>query len=100
MYKACIKNKKPFLRTMMIENLPIVTYSVCFISWVSSPYSYILTHHHFILYALTTGIVFGRMASKIILAHLTKSRFPRFTVLLIPLIGGAIITNLPRFTSM
>ncbi|KAI9301069.1 CDP-alcohol phosphatidyltransferase-domain-containing protein [Cunninghamella echinulata] len=100
MYKACIKNKKPFLRTMMIENLPIVTYSVCFISWVSSPYSYILTHHHFILYALTTGIVFGRMASKIILAHLTKSRFPRFTVLLIPLIVGAIITNLPRFTSI
>ncbi|KAI8089769.1 CDP-alcohol phosphatidyltransferase-domain-containing protein [Halteromyces radiatus] len=100
MYKACRKNNKPFVRTMLIQNMPIAVYSIAFISWVSSPYSTILSHHHFILYAITTGIVFGRIASKIILAHLTKSRFPRFTVLLVPLIIGAIITNLPRLNAI
>ncbi|KAI7879805.1 Choline/ethanolaminephosphotransferase [Lichtheimia hyalospora FSU 10163] len=96
MYKACRKNGRPFISTMIVQNFPIITYVAAFFSWVLSPYSFILTHHHYILYTLTTGIVFGRMATKIILAHLLKSRFPRFTVLLFPLIGGAIISNLPR----
>ncbi|CAO3597239.1 unnamed protein product [Absidia cylindrospora] len=100
MYKACRKNNKPFIRTMLVQNLPMAVYTITFLSWVLSPYSTILTHHHFILYALTTGIVFGRIASKIIVAHLTKSRFPRFTVLLIPLIGGAVISNLPRLNAI
>ncbi|CDS02870.1 hypothetical protein LRAMOSA00273 [Lichtheimia ramosa] len=96
MYKACRKNGRPFVSTMIIQNFPIITYVAAFFSWVLSPYSFILSHHHYILYTLTTGIVFGRMATKIILAHLLKSRFPRFTVLLFPLIGGAVISNLPR----
>ncbi|CAO3591400.1 unnamed protein product [Absidia cylindrospora] len=100
MYKACRKNNKPFIRTMLVENIPITVYMVSFLSWVLSPYSTILSHHHFILYAVSTGIVFGRIASKIILAHLTKSPFPRFTVLMIPLIAGAVITNLPRLNGI
>lgn len=100
MYKACRKNGRPFVSTMIVQNFPIITYVAAFFSWVLSPYSFILSHHHYILYTLTTGIVFGRMATKIILAHLLKSRFPRFTVLLFPLIGGAIISNLPRLGNM
>ncbi|KAI9010344.1 CDP-alcohol phosphatidyltransferase-domain-containing protein [Phycomyces nitens] len=98
MYKACVAHKKPFVQTMMIENLPIVSYTAAFIFWVTSPYSTIFSAQHFILFAITTGIVFGRMASKIILAHLTKSPFPNFTVLLIPLYVGAILVNLPRLS--
>ncbi|KAG1062774.1 hypothetical protein G6F42_027347 [Rhizopus arrhizus] len=75
--------------------MPIATYIVSLYFWVMSPYSTILTHRHFILFAITTGIVFGRMATKVILAHLTKSKFPKFTVLLIPLIVGATLTNIP-----
>ncbi|KAG1439524.1 hypothetical protein G6F56_012270 [Rhizopus delemar] len=82
---------------MLVQNSPIAAYIVSLYFWVTSPYSTILSHHHFILFAITTGIVFGRMATKIILAHLTKSGFPKFTILLIPLITGAILTNLPRF---
>ncbi|KAI9323636.1 CDP-alcohol phosphatidyltransferase-domain-containing protein [Dichotomocladium elegans] len=100
MYKACAKKKQPFISTMIIQNMPIITYTAAFLSWVLSPYSFILSHHHFILYTITTGIVFGRMATKIILAHLTKAPFPRFTVLLFPLIGGAVISNLPRLTTI
>ncbi|KAI9248614.1 CDP-alcohol phosphatidyltransferase-domain-containing protein [Sporodiniella umbellata] len=96
MYKVCKSKNQPFVRTMLVQNSPIAAYIISLYLWVTSPYSTILSHHHFILFAITTGIVFGRMASKIILAHLTKSRFPRFTVLLIPLIVGAVLTNAPR----
>ncbi|KAI8877075.1 Choline/ethanolaminephosphotransferase [Backusella circina FSU 941] len=96
MYKACKKNNKPFVRTMLVQNMPIATYITCLYLWVTSPYSTILSHQHFILFAITTGIVFGRMATKVILAHLTKSGFPKFTVLLVPLIVGAALTNIPR----
>lgn len=95
MYKACKAKKQPFVRTMLIQNFPIATYIISLYLWVMSPYSTILTHRHFILFSVTTGIVFGRMATKVILAHLTKSKFPKFTVLLIPLIVGATLTNLP-----
>ncbi|CAO3672783.1 unnamed protein product [Rhizopus stolonifer] len=97
MYKACKSKDQPFFKTMLVQNSPIAAYIVSLYFWVTSPYSTILSHHHFILFAITTGIVFGRMATKIILAHLTKSGFPKFTILLIPLITGAILTNLPRF---
>lgn len=86
---------------MLIQNMPIATYTIGLYLWVMSPYSTILSHRHFILFAITTGVVFGRMATKVILAHLTKSEFPMFTVLLIPLIVGAALTNIPiLFPSM
>lgn len=85
---------------MIAENMPITIYCASFFFWVTSPYSFILSDHHYILYTLTTGIVFGRMATKIILAHLVKAPFPKFTVLLIPLIIGAVISNLPRISNM
>jgi ethanolaminephosphotransferase len=43
------------------------------------------------------SLVFGRMTTKIILAHLTKQPFPYWTILLAPLIGGALLSNLPAF---
>jgi ethanolaminephosphotransferase len=46
---------------------------------------------------VTMSFVFGRMTTKIILAHLTKQPFPYWTVLLTPLTIGAFIGNLPRF---
>lgn len=96
MYKSCKAKNQPFIKTMLIQNMPIATYIVSLYLWVMSPYSSILSHRHFILFSITTGIVFGRMATKVILAHLTKSKFPKFTVLLIPLIVGAALTNIPR----
>lgn len=100
MYKACKQKNKPFIKTMLVQNFPIATYIISLYLWVMSPYSTILSHRHFILFSVTTGIVFGRMATKVILAHLTKSKFPTFTVLLIPLIVGAALTNIPLFSSM
>ncbi|KAF4943291.1 hypothetical protein F66182_18771 [Fusarium sp. NRRL 66182] len=41
------------------------------------------------------SFVFGRMTTKIILAHLIRQPFPYWTSMLVPLIGGAILANLP-----
>ena len=100
MFKACQKKGKPFFMTMATECLPIIIYCVAIYSWCMSPFSYILSHNNFIPFAVAIGIVFGRMASKIILAHLTKSSFPKFTVLLVPLVSGATIANLPKIPGM
>jgi ethanolaminephosphotransferase len=95
MYKACRAQNKSYLKAMAIQSIPITIYSLSGYLWIMSPYSTLLKEKHFILFAITTGIVFGRIASKIILAHLLKADFPTFTVMLLPLIGGALISNLP-----
>jgi ethanolaminephosphotransferase len=100
MYKACKAKNKPFLSSIIIQSIPITIYSVSGYLWIMSPYSTLLAHKHFILFAITTGIVFGRIASKIILAHLLKAKFPMFTVMLLPLIGGALISNTPALFDM
>ncbi|CAO3662529.1 unnamed protein product [Umbelopsis vinacea] len=100
MYKACRAKNKPFLSSIIIQSIPITIYSVSGYLWIMSPYSTLLAHKHFILFAITTGIVFGRIASKIILAHLLKAKFPMFTVMLLPLIGGALISNTPALFDM
>ncbi|KAI9482914.1 MAG: hypothetical protein EXX96DRAFT_556096 [Benjaminiella poitrasii] len=100
MYKACCLKGKPFVRTMLYDNWPIMLYTTSFYLWVTSPYSFILSHQHYAVYLLAVGVVFGRICSKIILAHLTKSPSPFPTVMLIPLVLGAIITNLPLYINM
>lgn len=67
-------------------------------AWLGSPYSFILKDNHLVLYCLTMSLVFGRMTTKIILAHLTHQAFPYWTVMLVPMIGGALLVNHPYFT--
>ncbi|KAL1916573.1 uncharacterized protein VTP21DRAFT_5764 [Calcarisporiella thermophila] len=93
-YQACKSKNKPFLPATA-QLIPITILSLAGYLWLASPHSYILAHQHFSLFALAVGIVFGRVATKIILAHVTKQPFPMFTVLILPLIGGCVLTNLP-----
>lgn len=67
-------------------------------AWLGSPYSFILKDNHLVLYCLTMSLVFGRMTTKIILAHLTRQPFPYWTIMLAPMIGGALLVNHPYFT--
>ncbi|CAJ0747214.1 24263_t:CDS:2, partial [Entrophospora sp. SA101] len=94
--KECKAKDKSFLATLP-QLFAMALYSFCGYLWLSSPNSYILKNQHFILFTMTAGVVFGRIATKIILSHLTKIPFPMYTVLLIPLFLGAILTNCPRF---
>jgi ethanolaminephosphotransferase len=102
---ACIVNvararrsrNEPFLPTLY-EWTPLVILVVTTMAWLGSPYSHLLDDNHLVLYCLTTSLVFGRMTTKIILAHLTHQPFPYWTVMLAPMIGGALLVNHPYFT--
>lgn len=79
------------------EWLPMAVFTGCNVAWLFSPYSILLAEDHLVLYCLTISFVFGRMTTKIILAHLIKQPFPYWTALINPLVGGAVLVNLPRF---
>jgi len=81
---------------VFLEWAPMAVYTFSIGAWLYSPYSTLMAENHLVLFCLTMSFVFGRMTTKIILAHLTRQPFPYWTVMLWPLIGGAIIGNLPR----
>ncbi|PYI18822.1 sn-1,2-diacylglycerol cholinephosphotransferase [Aspergillus japonicus CBS 114.51] len=78
------------------EWVPMIVFTGCNLAWLFSPYSTLLAQNRLVLYCWTISFVFGRMTTKIILAHLLRQPFPYWTVLQTPLIGGAILANLPR----
>lgn len=80
---------------VFLEWAPMVVFSVCCMLWLGSPHSNLLKKNHLMLFCLTMSFVFGRLTTKIILHHLTKQPFPYWTVMLAPLIGGAVLANLP-----
>ncbi|KAI8868299.1 Choline/ethanolaminephosphotransferase [Ramicandelaber brevisporus] len=92
--RACIAKGKSFAVTLL-EVIPIVIFSVSCYCWLASPFSSIISGQHVPLFLLTVGVIFGRMATKIILAHVTKSAFPWFTVQIVPLVAGAVIMYVP-----
>ncbi|KAL3448976.1 CDP-alcohol phosphatidyltransferase-domain-containing protein [Aspergillus insuetus] len=79
------------------EWIPMAIFTGCNMAWLFSPYSSLLSGNRLVLYCWTISFVFGRMTTKIILAHLLRQPFPHWTVLQTPLIGGAILANLPFF---
>lgn len=88
------KKQLPIL-PIFFEWAPILVYTISIGAWLYSPNSTIIPNNHLVLFCLTMSFVFGRMTTKIILAHLTRQPFPYWTVMLAPLIGGAILVNLP-----
>ncbi|KAL4957845.1 CDP-alcohol phosphatidyltransferase-domain-containing protein [Aspergillus filifer] len=77
------------------EWVPMIIFTGCNMAWLFSPYSSILSGNRLVLYCWTISFVFGRMTTKIILAHLLRQPFPHWTVMQTPLVGGAILANLP-----
>ncbi|KPI36536.1 Cholinephosphotransferase 1 [Cyphellophora attinorum] len=67
------------------------------LAWLGSPHSNLLKDNHLVLWCLTMSFVFGRLTTKIILCHLTRQPFPFFSVMLVPLIGGAVLAQGPSF---
>lgn len=100
---ACVYN---VVRARQARNLPVapvfLEWTPLFVfvgaigAWLYSPHSTLMRENRLILFCLTMSFVFGRMTTKIILAHLTRQPFPYWTVMLVPLVGGAILGNLPR----
>ena len=57
--------------------------------WLSSRHSSVQTNN-FIVFFTTVGIVFGKMATKIIYAHVAKCPFPLYTGMMLPLLIGSV----------
>ena len=93
-FQARRAKKLPFV-PLLLEWTPMLAFSFSLLAWIGSPYSSLLKDNHLCLLCLTMSFVFGRMTTKIILAHLTRQPFPYWTVLLLPLVGGATLVNLP-----
>ena len=81
---------------VFLEWTPMAVYVGAIGIWLYSPYSTLMRDNRLVLFCVTMSFVFGRMTTKIILAHLTRQPFPYWTVMLLPLIGGAVLGNLPR----
>ncbi|RYP46185.1 hypothetical protein DL768_007580 [Monosporascus sp. mg162] len=85
---------------VFLEWIPMAVYTLSIGAWLYSPYSTLRRENHFVLFCLTMSLVFGRMTTKMILAHLTRQPFPYWTVMLAPLVGGAVLGNLPRLPGL
>jgi ethanolaminephosphotransferase len=91
--KACQRKGESFL-SALTNTLPFLIYASSTFFWISSPYTTVLTDHH-ILFTITIGIVFGRIATDIILAHVSNRPYPKFTTLIFPIVLGAFLINIP-----
>ncbi|MCJ1303450.1 hypothetical protein MMC08_006260 [Hypocenomyce scalaris] len=81
---------------VFLQWTPMAVYTGSIGLWLYSPSSTLMRENRLLLFCLTMSFVFGRMTTKIILAHLTHQPFPYWTVSLAPLLGGALLGNLPR----
>ncbi|PHH82627.1 hypothetical protein CDD82_5353 [Ophiocordyceps australis] len=91
------RQKNLAIAPVFLEWTPMAVFSLSIGAWLYSPYSTLMAENHLVLFCLTMSFVFGRMTTKMILAHLTRQPFPYWTVMLFPLVGGALVGNLPRF---
>lgn len=91
---ARMRRGQPVL-PVFLEWTPMVVFTAGCLLWLGSPWTHLLRDNHLVLFCVTLSFVFGRMTTKIILAHLTKQPFPYWTVLLAPLVGGAALSQIP-----
>jgi ethanolaminephosphotransferase len=93
-YRECRAKKRPFRKALRQLSFMFFVSSAAF-AWLWSPHTH-ARQDHFILFHMSVGLAFGKMATKIILAHLTKQPFPSFSGLMMPLfIGAALFNALP-----
>ena len=90
--KARRAQRLPIL-PVFLEWTPMLIFTGSIGAWLYSPFSTLTRDNHLVLFCLTLSFVFGRMTTKIILAHLTRQPFPFWTVLLAPLVGGAVLSQ-------
>ncbi|KAJ3036806.1 hypothetical protein HDV00_002359 [Rhizophlyctis rosea] len=93
-YEAC-RSKGLSFRRAMWGTVPFLWFVGGVVGWLGSPLSGVLEEGHLVLFLSTTGVIFGRIATLIILSHVTHQPYPTFSHLLIPLILGTTLVNAP-----
>ncbi|KAI8338663.1 CDP-alcohol phosphatidyltransferase-domain-containing protein [Chlamydoabsidia padenii] len=94
-YSACQEKSLKLTRVLVTILYPITSYLLAVYLWITSPYSHVFENQDVILFSLVIGILFGMMASDIIVAHLTRNVFPPFKVTLGLLWMMVILVNAP-----
>lgn len=92
-YTVCRDKKQDWVEAYANVLFPIIVFALAEFCWVMSPTSSILKGEHLCLFALTVGMLFGLMASNIILAHLTRSPYPNLGFIVAPVVVMAILVN-------
>ncbi|KAJ2657971.1 hypothetical protein IW148_004929 [Coemansia sp. RSA 1199] len=95
-YAACKEQKRSFWATLP-QLVQYFAFAVSCYVWLRNSTT-ILVDNHLVLFLITAGTAFGRIVSKIILAHLTEMPFPSYTVQMVPLALGAVFSWLGLFT--
>lgn len=95
-YESKKQRKEDFAATLP-QLLPILFLSLSVYSWLTSPGSIILSENHIVLFALTMSLVFGRVTTSIILAHLTRQPFPFWSLPMYPLFAAGVVFRLFYF---
>lgn len=90
---ACRRRGTSFVRALT-QLLPMTLVNLAAVAWLWSPHSRV-RQDHFWLFWLAFALGFGKMATKIIYAHLVKRPFPYHSGLMLPLFGGALLVNAP-----
>ena len=75
--------------------VPLFVYTASCWFWATSPHSIVLRDNHLVLWAAQACLVFGRMTTEAILAHLLHQPYPLGSVVMLPPIVGAILVNAP-----
>ncbi|KAI8818330.1 CDP-alcohol phosphatidyltransferase-domain-containing protein [Fimicolochytrium jonesii] len=88
------KEKNTSTSKAMGQLVPYTAFVLAMCLWFNSAFSTI-NGTHTVAFVIATGLVFGRIATAIILAHVTHSSYPTFWKLMIPVFIGAGLTNLP-----
>jgi ethanolaminephosphotransferase len=91
----CARKGTSFL-SALFQLFPMALGTLCVALWLSSPFS-IVQSRNFVLFFSTIGIVFGKMATKIIYAHVAKCPFPLYTGMMLPLVFGSVLMALAPF---
>ena len=81
----------------MTELTPLLVFTILMGGWSTSPYSVLLAEEHLFAFAFLSAALFGRIASNVILAHLTKGAFPDGLAYFTPLAVVSLATNVPAF---
>ena len=103
-YATTRSKSKPFsFVSALSQNIPFALYNLLAAFWILSPHSTLINNSNIntgnlIEFALLITFTFGKLGPRVILARLTKSPFPWFNCgAFCPLLGGAILGNLPLF---
>jgi ethanolaminephosphotransferase len=94
-YWECKKKGTSFFEAIL-QLFPMAAGTLAVGLWISSRHSSVQTSN-FILFFSTIGIVFGKMATKIIYAHVSKCPFPIYNGMMLPLLLGSLVMFAAHF---